>query len=384
MKPDGFCCEYFDRSLDFEFILIMKLWILACLCSLNSLMVFCENVYGYGVCVNELLDIRSCCKDFKPVGNMCVECDPGYRGYNCSETCPPNHYGPKCFKTCDCLPYQYCDTEKGCLCNTTSVNCTDQEPETVETSLGTTISFYILSITLSSTISVVLLLAAGVTCISFWMKKRLREAKKERYTLGDQQLLHVEDTSPGTNPQPHQTEDIYAHTTSGIYHHLSLRVQLSSLSDSDKNIENPSHCPGLSPDTISEQSEERIQTKEKESQTDIHTDSEHSEEVYFDVSYAIQNAVDLQKDESFERKCSLKSETDVEDGEYCDVKYSRQHSKVVYGNEFPRQQISSNSELDFDKDGLADYVNCINIYHINESVGDVYSSVQKTSKKTKF
>ncbi|XP_062577020.1 uncharacterized protein LOC134238918 [Saccostrea cucullata] len=214
------------------------------------------------------------------------------------------------------------------------------------------------------------------------MKKRLRETKEERYTLGDQQLLHVEDTSSGTNPQPYQTEDIYAHTTSGIYHHLSLRVQLSSLSDSDNNRENPAHCPGLSPDTISEQSEERIRTEEKESRTDLHTDSENSEEIYFDVSYVGQNSGIVQTDKTL--RCSLKSDTDEEDDEYCDVKYTGQHSKVLYGNGFPRQQISSNSELDVDNDGLADYVNCINIYQINESVGDVYSSVQKTLKKTKF
>ncbi|XP_062577019.1 platelet endothelial aggregation receptor 1-like isoform X2 [Saccostrea cucullata] len=359
----------------------MKIWICIYLCCLKSSTVSCQNLTGDNICFKG--NARICCSDYKAIGNICVECDPGLWGPNCSSTCPADHYGRRCQDKCHCSSFQYCDRESGCLCNRTSANCTRTET-TVETNLESSSDITTrTNIIISSAISVTALVIWG-SAISFWIKKRLRKAKESRQTTGKQLLSHTEEMSSSV-PQTHQTrddltQDIYAHTTSGIYHHLSLRVQLSSLSDSDNNRENPSHCPGLSPDTISEQSEERIQTEEKESQTDIHTDSENSEEVFFDVSYVGLNSDIVQTDETL--RCSLKPDTDVEDDEYCDVKYTGQHSIIVYGNEVLRQQNSSKSEPDVDNDGVADYINCINIFQVNESVGDVYSSVQKTSKRS--
>lgn len=54
-----------------------------------------------------------------------VECRPGYRGVNCSAICPPGYFGRLCKLQCHCSLDMYCDPTAGCLCNTTSVNCTD-------------------------------------------------------------------------------------------------------------------------------------------------------------------------------------------------------------------------------------------------------------------
>lgn len=54
-----------------------------------------------------------------------VECMPGYRGVNCSKMCPPGYFGRLCKLQCHCSSDMYCEPTSGCLCNTTSVNCTD-------------------------------------------------------------------------------------------------------------------------------------------------------------------------------------------------------------------------------------------------------------------
>lgn len=50
---------------------------------------------------------------------------PGYRGVNCSEICLPGYFGRLCTEQCHCSSDMYCEPTAGCLCNTTSVNCTD-------------------------------------------------------------------------------------------------------------------------------------------------------------------------------------------------------------------------------------------------------------------
>uniref|UniRef100_K1Q8N5 Multiple epidermal growth factor-like domains 6 n=1 Tax=Magallana gigas TaxID=29159 RepID=K1Q8N5_MAGGI len=55
------------------------------------------------------------------------KCDPGFVGENCSLTCPPGHFGLKCRERCQCSWDMYCDPIRGCVCNTTSVNCTDPD-----------------------------------------------------------------------------------------------------------------------------------------------------------------------------------------------------------------------------------------------------------------
>lgn len=54
-----------------------------------------------------------------------AECDLGFTGSNCSSPCPPGYFGQQCRRLCDCSPGEYCDAAKGCLCNSTGVNCAD-------------------------------------------------------------------------------------------------------------------------------------------------------------------------------------------------------------------------------------------------------------------
>ncbi|XP_062591346.1 scavenger receptor class F member 2-like isoform X5 [Saccostrea cucullata] len=86
-------------------------------------MLSCQNLIGSNIC--RYGTIMICCKDFKQVGNTCIECDPGYRGTNCSATCPANYFGQRCGQKCDCLPFQYCNAKSGCQCNETSASCPD-------------------------------------------------------------------------------------------------------------------------------------------------------------------------------------------------------------------------------------------------------------------
>lgn len=54
-----------------------------------------------------------------------AECDLGFTGSNCSSPCPPGYFGQQCRRLCDCSPGEYCDAARGCLCNSTGVNCAD-------------------------------------------------------------------------------------------------------------------------------------------------------------------------------------------------------------------------------------------------------------------
>ncbi|XP_062603517.1 uncharacterized protein LOC134265298 [Saccostrea cucullata] len=51
---------------------------------------------------------------------MCVECRPGFRGFDCNLTCPLNHYGPGCRTQCNCNNVsEYCHHICGCISNRT-------------------------------------------------------------------------------------------------------------------------------------------------------------------------------------------------------------------------------------------------------------------------
>ncbi|XP_062591343.1 scavenger receptor class F member 2-like isoform X2 [Saccostrea cucullata] len=98
-------------------------------------MLSCQNLIGSNIC--RYGTIMICCKDFKQVGNTCIECDPGYRGTNCSATCPANYFGQRCGQKCDCLPFQYCNAKSGCQCNETSASCPDSNETKKTTGEGT-------------------------------------------------------------------------------------------------------------------------------------------------------------------------------------------------------------------------------------------------------
>ncbi|XP_078341694.1 uncharacterized protein LOC144627777 [Crassostrea virginica] len=86
----------------------------------------CQILTGDNICSEINSTTMFCCKDYHQVGNVCVECDPGFYGDNCSLTCPTNYYGLRCSNKCHCSSEKYCDHVRGCLCKQSSFNCTDE------------------------------------------------------------------------------------------------------------------------------------------------------------------------------------------------------------------------------------------------------------------
>ncbi|XP_062577796.1 uncharacterized protein LOC134239636 [Saccostrea cucullata] len=87
----------------------------------------------------------SCCKDYEERNNICVECRPGFRGFDCNLTCPENHYGPRCNMPCNCNNIsEYCHPVCGCISNLTKPlmidNVTNTEHYVNITDLEQTIS----------------------------------------------------------------------------------------------------------------------------------------------------------------------------------------------------------------------------------------------------
>ncbi|XP_062604782.1 scavenger receptor class F member 2-like [Saccostrea cucullata] len=54
-----------------------------------------------------------CNANFQKVGDVCIECPPGYFGRECKQSCPPPTYGSLCGEICDCAPSE-CDPTYGC------------------------------------------------------------------------------------------------------------------------------------------------------------------------------------------------------------------------------------------------------------------------------
>lgn len=67
-----------------------------------------------GVCEKDPL---ICCQNYRGVGGKCVECWPGFFGYNCTNTCPEGFYGKFCRGKCNC---SQCDKVSGCKQNSSS------------------------------------------------------------------------------------------------------------------------------------------------------------------------------------------------------------------------------------------------------------------------
>eukprot|EP00105_Crassostrea_gigas_P033790 XP_019917938.1 PREDICTED: platelet endothelial aggregation receptor 1-like [Crassostrea gigas] len=111
--------------------MILKPWIIV-LCCLNIFSGACKTAFDTGHCKLPNSSSIRCCTGFYLSENKCKECDPGFVGENCSLTCPPGHFGLKCRERCQCSWDMYCDPIRGCVCNTTSVNCTDPEHESTQ------------------------------------------------------------------------------------------------------------------------------------------------------------------------------------------------------------------------------------------------------------
>ncbi|XP_052714483.1 uncharacterized protein LOC128187875 [Crassostrea angulata] len=56
-----------------------------------------------------------CCRGYEEKNNKCVECSPGFWGWNCTDRCPKNHYGKRCLTKCSCNETQICHHVCGCL-----------------------------------------------------------------------------------------------------------------------------------------------------------------------------------------------------------------------------------------------------------------------------
>ncbi|XP_056004462.1 uncharacterized protein LOC125656947 [Ostrea edulis] len=321
-----------------------------CLWIFNITWISGQYLTGENICGNKTF--MTCCKDYVQVANTCVECEPGYWGYNCSSPCPPNHYGRKCSQICDCSPSEYCDRGWGCLCNETSLNCTNTETETTaknpygadhtvnhtdKSGNSAANKRYLLNVVLPCLMSAILILLIGISSLRLWNKFKRRRVEKETQELDDIPELHIDGpTSPSALQTPQtgerQPEDTYAHTTFGIYNHVSLRVQYSkeSVYDTGKrpDIDESPPCPGLPPDTIFEQDEEPVHDRQKDSQSE----SDDSENEYFDVSYTGQVLCSVQ--ESPGQTSSLTSNSNMDNEDVSDyVNWKSMQEGHFYGSE---------------------------------------------------
>ncbi|XP_078338235.1 uncharacterized protein LOC144626868 [Crassostrea virginica] len=97
--------------IDVEFILSFLLTLVSTCSSLTGDKVCLEYKNKSGI----LVVVEQCCYGFHEKNNMCIECNPGFRGENCNEACPENHYGKMCANLCKCNDTQICHHVCGCI-----------------------------------------------------------------------------------------------------------------------------------------------------------------------------------------------------------------------------------------------------------------------------
>uniref|UniRef100_A0A8W8KMV4 Uncharacterized protein n=1 Tax=Magallana gigas TaxID=29159 RepID=A0A8W8KMV4_MAGGI len=152
---------------------------------------------------------------------MLVECDPGFFGENCFSTCPPGNFGLKCREPCNCSPDKYCDPIRGCVCNTTSVNCTDPEHEsTQEMTINPTTMQPVERILLAVPflLPVIACLIFGTICIRIRYSQMMKK-KKDLFSMQNKVDFTVRNHPPETEEQNPNDE---------IYDHVNLRVHHSN------------------------------------------------------------------------------------------------------------------------------------------------------------
>lgn len=175
-----------------------------------------------GNCTKPNSSSSRCCIGYFLSDNKCLECEPGYLGTNCSRTCPSGYFGRRCLGLCNCSLDMYCDPARGCLCNITSGNCSDQEKESTK-ALTTVVSptarlsvkmtdegeEKIEAVAVPFLIPVIALLVFGTVCIRI------------RYS----QILKRRTDSTVRN---HRSETDESNPNDDIYDHLNLRVHHSN------------------------------------------------------------------------------------------------------------------------------------------------------------
>lgn len=225
----------------------------------------CQRISGEGICMPPNSSFIKCCIGYYLRENQCLECEPGYTGENCSWTCPSGYYGRLCNERCACSPDEYCEPTRGCLCNSTNVNCTDAGQTTIVNG-GTVVKTqsshpdqnteYIMDIVLPLLISMIACLFIGLFCI----RMRYVEIKKKRNELhptNNSTDLHTRSQCP-----QNEETDLSVVASSEVYNHLNLRVNYHNIShyymDSTATGEDPPACHGVSSINHSQQDEIRI------------------------------------------------------------------------------------------------------------------------------
>ncbi|XP_056014886.1 uncharacterized protein LOC125677575 [Ostrea edulis] len=79
-----------------------------------AIFVFCAHVQ-FTICRSKDCENGKCCSGYKwnATTDMCVECDIGYYGPNCSLKCPFPFFGSRCNSTCTCSN-ESCHFANGC------------------------------------------------------------------------------------------------------------------------------------------------------------------------------------------------------------------------------------------------------------------------------
>lgn len=194
-----------------------------------------------------------CCTNYYLKENECLECMPGYRGENCSESCPYGYFGRLCNKQCNCSPDSYCEPTRGCLCNTTSVNCTILEQavtETITSDAQDTQAKHYLNETLSSLVVIVCFIVGSVYIRYINVQKRKKE-------------LHSTSKVTDFNARP-QFPEVKENnvTSSDVYNHLNLRAQCLNMSlyhsGTADTCRDPLPCSRGQPTSTSHPNEESI------------------------------------------------------------------------------------------------------------------------------
>lgn len=200
--------------------------------------------------------VVNCCTGFYKSEDNCLECDSGFTGSNCSSTCPFGYFGRQCRESCDCSPDKYCDAARGCLCNSTIVNCADLGDITEATLkdytndvplMSETRTEYLEETIVAVCIFVFAVIIIGTVCIRIWYAKTLKNREDEILTLHN-----VADADFRTQRSTSVELDNCNTESSDIYNRLTLRVKHQNPSVSHtENLTtsgSPSYCAGPTSD----------------------------------------------------------------------------------------------------------------------------------------
>uniref|UniRef100_A0A8W8KK16 Uncharacterized protein n=1 Tax=Magallana gigas TaxID=29159 RepID=A0A8W8KK16_MAGGI len=218
----------------------------------------CQSISGDGICMPPNSSFIKCCIGYYLKEYQC------YTGENCSWTCPSGYYGNLCNERCTCSPDKFCDPTRGCLCNSTSANCTDAD-QTVQTTVnrGTVVKThsdqnreFIMNTVLPLLISMIGCLFIGSFCIRM-RYVIIKKKRKDLHPTNNANDLHTRNQCP-----QNEENELSVVASPEVYNHLNLRVNYHNIShyymDSMATGEDPPACHGLSSTDHSQPKEIRI------------------------------------------------------------------------------------------------------------------------------